>query len=75
MGCMAEERSFVLDTALFVGLPPPVEQVGSVGWSFSTDAGGEGGLVGFGNSSRKAIVSFDLRTVYRRAATAGDRIP
>lgn len=57
---MAEERSFVLETGAFVGLPPPVERVESVGWLFSNDPGVEGGLVGFGNSSRKATISFDL---------------
>ena len=60
MGCMEDERSFILDTGKFVGVPPPAEQVETVGWIFSTDTGHEGGLVGFGNSSRKAIVSFDL---------------
>lgn len=60
MGCLAHERSFVLDASAFVGLPPPKQQVGSVGWSFSEDTHGDSGLIGFGNSSQKAIVSFDL---------------
>lgn len=60
VGCMAEERSFKMNTASFVGLPPPQEQVESVGWSFSKDGRGRGGLIGYGNSSRQATVSFDL---------------
>ena len=57
---MAEERSFKMNTAAFVGLPPPEEQVESIGWSFSKDGRGRGGLIGYGNSSQQAIVSFDL---------------
>lgn len=60
MGCMADERSFVLDTSAFVGLPPPEQQVESVGWSFSQDKRGNSGLIGFGNSKSKATVSFEL---------------
>lgn len=57
---MADERSFVLDAGAFVGLPPPQEQVESVGWSFSEDTGGARGLIGFGNPSPPAVVSFDI---------------
>lgn len=57
---MADERSFILDARAFVGLAAPKEQVESVGWSYSMDTGGEGGLIGFGNSPHPAIVSFDL---------------
>ena len=57
---MAEERSFKMNTAAYVGLPSPEEQVESVGWSFSNDARGGRGLIGYGNSSQQAIVSFDL---------------
>lgn len=61
MRCMVGERFFALDTCAFVGIPPPKQQVESVGWSFSKDTGGEEGeLIGFGNSLQKAIVSFDL---------------
>lgn len=61
MGCIVGERSFELDMSKFVGTPPPKQQTESVGWSFSEDTGGEeGGLIGFGNSPQKAIVSFDL---------------
>ncbi|MEP5088473.1 MAG: hypothetical protein ABJR23_03515 [Paracoccaceae bacterium] len=60
MGCLADERSFVLDAGAFVGLPPPKEQTESVGWSFSEDTHGDSGLIGFGNSSRKAVISFYL---------------
>ncbi|CAM9361745.1 unnamed protein product [Laminaria digitata] len=60
MGCLARERFFVLDASKFMGLPPPKQQVDSVGWSFSEDTHGDSGLIGFGSSSPKAIVSFDL---------------
>ena len=60
MGCMAEERSFDMKTAAFVGFPPPEELVESVGWSFSKDEQGRNGLIWYGNTSQQAIVSFDL---------------
>lgn len=63
---MAEKRSFIMNTAVFIGLRPPQEQVESVGWSFTKDSHGRGGLIGYGNSSRQAMVSFDL-------PCAGDR--
>ena len=60
MGCLADERSFVLDATAFVGRPPPEQQVESVGWSFSQDQRGNSGLIGFGSSESKATVSFEL---------------
>ena len=60
MGCMADKRSFVLVAEDFVGLPPPEQQVESVEWSYSKDTRGKSALIGFGNSSHEAIVSFDL---------------
>ena len=60
MGCMAYKPSFEMRTGRFVGLPPPEQQVESVMWAFSKDARGGGGLIGFGNSSANATVTFDL---------------
>ena len=51
---------FILDASKFVGLPPPAQMVESVGWSFSEDERGPGGLIGFGNSSTSAVVAFDI---------------
>eukprot|EP00904_Undaria_pinnatifida_P003349 jgi/Undpi1/13014/HiC_scaffold_7.g02678.m1 len=58
--CMLESPLFILDASKFVGLPPPAQMVESVGWSFSEDERGPGGLIGFGNSSTSAVVMFDI---------------
>ncbi|CAM9527097.1 unnamed protein product, partial [Laminaria digitata] len=61
VGCMAEERSFDMNTGHLEGHPPPEELVEAVGWSFFKDASGKRGLIGYGgNSTLKAIVSFDI---------------
>ena len=57
---MLESPLFILDASKFVGLPPPAQMVESVGWSFSEDERGPGGLIGFGNSSTSAVVTFDI---------------
>ena len=57
---MSEERSFKINTAVYAGLPPPEVQAKWVGWSLSKDGRGRGGLIGYGNSSQQAIMSFDL---------------
>lgn len=66
MGCLADERSFRLETIEFVGVAPPRELVQSTGWSFMQEKHGNPAFIGFGNSSEKAIASFDL-------PCAGDR--
>lgn len=60
IGCFAADAPYLLDTSKYVGKDPPQELVQMAGWSFSKDTHGDAGLIGFGNSSTLAAVSFDL---------------
>lgn len=58
-GCQEDERGFSLNTHRYGAKPPPPELVSSSGWYFKPNFAYDA-FIGFGNSSTKAICSWEL---------------